>query len=195
MILTFESDLDYLAENLEKMQQQVLPKSTTQALNKTNDKVYAESSRIIRAQANVKSARIKKDTQVLKANINSQTAGISMVKARATNLIEYVTGDLTRFRRRTKSGEFTQRAKQGVVARPYEKSKPHKGAFIGRAKGSGKVMVFKRKGLGRNAKIQAVHAASPRRIFSKKETKQKLESKARIEFPIELGRAIANNIS
>jgi len=194
MRISFKSELDKLSKDLNIIQLSILNKSTVQALNRTIKKVRTEASTAIREEANLTKQRVDRELVESKANKSRLFAAINSRSAKATNLIEHVSGDVSRFRRRTKKGAFTKSAQAGVRARPYEKSKTYKGAFIGTGKNSGKTLVFKRSGKGRGAKLEVVHGASPRTIFKRTDTQVRLQAKARREFSIELDSALRLNL-
>lgn len=189
MRITFKSELQRLKKDKTKLQRDVINKSVYLALNKTIPKVRTETSRLVRQEANLKHSYITRKLDI-KLTASSPQVSINTVRAKATNLIEYVRGDVTRFRRRTKSGRFTAAARKGVSAKPYERVKTYKGAFIGKGRNSGKSLVFKRTGVGRRSRLEPVYGPSIRRMFIRPEFQSKLTVKAQKEFPIELQRAI-----
>lgn len=180
---------------MSKLQTNVIRTSLVQAINRTINKAKTTASKLIRNEANLKVNYINEKLKPTKATRYNLLARIDTTSAKATNLIEYVRGDISRFRRRTKRGRFTKTAQRGVTAKPYKKTKAHKGAFIGTGKNSGKQLVFKRTGPGRNAKLAVVHGPSMRQIFQRDTTKQKIKARIDSEIIKEFNSAFNNNLT
>lgn len=199
MNIDIKSQIAILKRDLNTIGREFVDRSASQAINKTMPKVVTEARGIVKAQTNLpKQAYINKKIAFNKryqSTYKTLYAKITTKTASAANLIEYVKGDITRFRRRTKTGKYKRTAQRGVKAKPFEQNIYHPGTFIGRGKNSGKMLVFKRTGKSRDSKLKVVHGASLRHIFSRDDTMQLLQRKARSEFPIELNRALKNNIN
>jgi hypothetical protein len=190
MQINFNDELNFLSKNLNEIGNAILSKSTRLAQNRAIDKCRTTANLEIRKQANVKKADLDKKIKTSYASNTKPYASIDLKQARATNLIHYVRGDITRFRKRNKDGTYSAKSKRGVAARPYERTKYHKGAFVARGINSGKQLVFKRKYEGRRSKLEVIHGPSFRTIFKQGKTQQAIEDRARKEFPIELRRAV-----
>lgn len=198
MRISIESDLVELRRDLNTIGRKYIDTSASMAINKTMAKVRTLARNIISDQANLpKTAYINKYINIKKGSTyKTLSSRIDTKDARATNLIEYVKGDYTRFRRlKSKGGfnNFTKGSSRGVKARPYEKQQYFKGTFIVTGKDSGKSIVVKRLGRSSKSKLKAVYGPSLRRMFIQARTMDKLKAKALTEWPIEFNRALKLN--
>lgn len=195
MQISIESDLIALQRDMNKAGRDFIDRAASQAINKTIARVRTVARKAIGDQANLPKRYINKHVTITKkSNVKSMYAEINTSTGRATNLIEYVSGDLGRFRRRKKKksrNNFTKTASKGVTARPYERSQSFKGGFIVKGKNSGKLVAVKR---SRNNKLKSIHGPSLRGLFIQDKAKKLMKSKVDREFPIELNRALNFNL-
>lgn len=203
--ISITSDLKRLTKDLDSTQRKIIPKATTQALNKVANTVRATAVREVSKETGIKQKDVRSNITISKANKNQPFAVIDARKGKAVNLIEFVSkaqakpsegaGNPQHFRKR-----FSAKGKhkgafrfKGVKARAWGKGKVYQGAFIARD-GSGKPTVFKRTSVGRK-KLTVVSGPSVRRTFISNKLTSVYARVSRERFAIEMERALALGIS
>jgi hypothetical protein len=188
MNVSIRHDLDGLKRKLTAMERSLIPAATSKALNKVRTSVRSEVVKAIAAETGVKQKDIRKKITMGRASKRQTWVRISARDARAKNLIHFVAAAKRTpgaFRVRKKNGEYKQ---PGVRARAWGATKTYKGTFIGVGRG-GNTLVFKRSA-GRGSKLEAVVGPSPRDNFIKPYARNTMVRTVRSRLPIELERAI-----
>lgn len=169
LVLDIKLDVKDVKRYLSKVQHVAVDKAAARSINRTASKVQTISRREVAKKTGLQQKKFKKNLAVnVKANKNKLFAQVS-AKGKEFNLIEWVTPA------KRKVGAF--RKKGGVIAKPYRKKKQYKGAFIGRGKNSGKLLVFKRIGQKRNS-IKAMYGPSVPKTFIQKEIVKQMQKVA-----------------
>jgi len=110
-----------------------IPKITAKALNKTGVDVTRQAVKPFAKQIGIKQSALNKALKLSRARISNLVAVITPIGVSAVNLIEF----------------GARKAKGGVRAKAWGKSKQYLGAFIIKARNSGKrIVIAKRKTLG-----------------------------------------------
>ena len=169
LVLDIKLDVKDVKRYLNKVQHTAVDKAAARSINRTASKVQTISRREVAAQIGLPQKKFKKNLSIsVKANQKKLFAQVA-AKGKEFNLIEWVTPG------KKKVGAF--RKKQGVIAKPYRKKKEYKGAFIGRGKSSGKLLVFKRIGQKRSS-IKAMYGPSVPKTFIQKEIVKSMQKVA-----------------
>ena len=160
LVLDIKLDVKEVKRYLNRVQHGAVDKAAARSINRTASKVQTISRREVAKQIGLAQKKFKKNLAIsVKANKNRLFAKVA-AKGKEFNLIEWVTPA------KKKVGAF--RKKHGVIAKPYRKKKEYKGAFIGRGKSSGKLLVFKRLNQKRSS-IKAMYGPSVPKTFIQKE--------------------------
>lgn len=137
---------------LKGLDRKVVTPAANAAINKTARTVTTHSTRAISAETNIKPQRKVRDRlKLVKSNFRTLTAFIQALPF-APNLIHFVVPSRRRY------GAFN--TKQGVSAKAWGNRKTYKGTFIGRGKGSGKMLVYRRTGPTRRSALESVRGPS-----------------------------------
>jgi len=143
--------------------EKVVDRAAKSALIKT---AKSAKSFTVRSMAANTGLTAKVTRKYIKLNISVGSGGLSAVikpTKRHPNLIEFMSSaQINRaLIRKGKKGGRVRPLGKGVRAKSWGKSKIYEGAFVGRGKSSGKLLVYARKGEGRNSRIKALPGASP----------------------------------
>jgi len=158
--LNIKLDVSQVKRELWYIQNKVIDKAAARSINRTASKIQTIARREVAKKIGLPQKKFKKNLVInIKASQRSLFAQVT-AKGKEFNLIEFVTPS------KKKVGAF--RKKKGVIAKPYRKKKEFKGAFIGRGKNSGKLLVFRRKGKKRTS-IKAMYGPSIPKTFIQKE--------------------------
>lgn len=189
--ISFEKEFKRLEKDLNKIHKEVFPRAIPQAINRVGATVLSRVTKSIshetKLQQKVIRFRVRRDT--FRASRRRPFFIINFRKVKATNLIETVAKGRKNskfFRKRTKKG-FKWK---GVQANAWGKKKIYDGTFIGRGRGSGKLLVFKRDG----KRLEAVKGPSPRDVFERSENISLMRKATFERMPIELDRAIRRHL-
>ncbi len=180
------SDVRAVTRQLRGIQRRAVPKATRAALNKTARSVRTEAKRTIAKELKVKAKVVDKRLGVFRASIQRLTAVIfGPLKERPINLIEWVRSG------KRKVGAF--RRKAGVQVN-LAKSFTIPGSFIGTAKNSGKLLVFRRQAKARQP-IEALAGPTVTQALRSNRILAKLAARAREVWPKEFQRAITRELA
>ena len=152
--MSVSSNIKQVQKQLQNLGKDAIKAASVRALNKTGTSLKAEAARRIKDETGLPVSHIKQKLAVQKASRNRLVWSLSGMRD-GTNIVEWVSKGSKRV------GAF--RKKPGVRSNAWKKAKTYPGTFIGRGKGSGKLLVFKRSGKG----ISVVHGPSVRRAFYK----------------------------
>ena len=182
------SELKKLERDIGAIDKRVLPKARAQAINKTGPSVETAIIKKVSQDTKIKQKDIRSAVKPrrFRASIQRPYFIINFEDAKAGNLINFVPPSKRNhqfFRKRTKKG-FKYK---GVSANAWGNRKTYRGTFIGRGRGSGKLLVFKREGRG----LDVVWGPSPKQTFNKPENILLMKTKTAERFPFEMSRAIA----
>lgn len=198
--LDIRHDLKQISRDLGRIRNPVMRRAVPQAINRTLVTVNARTRKTLSEQTKVKQKDISAGIRLFKARGESWNAAINLRNAKAKNLRSFVTasqqkpgrrGEPQYFRRRSKAKRRPRRyLRRGVKARAWGISKTYDGTFIARGRNNN-VIVFRRDGKGRDAKVVGVVGPSPRDRFDKPETRRELIRVIDERLPIELDRALS----
>lgn len=168
-ILDVDLDIKQVKRDLWYVQNELIDKAAARSINRAAAKVQTMARREVAKKIGLQQKKFKKNLSIsLKAHKNRLHARVT-AKGKELNLIEFVTPG------KRKVGAFKK--KKGVTAKYYEKKKEFEGAFIGRGKNSGKLLVFKRKTKKRDS-IKAMYGASVPKTFIQKEIIKSMKAHA-----------------
>ena len=134
--ISVTADVKKAKKQLSRIQKKVLPKTISQALNKTAGNVQTQLVRAIARETGIKPQKVvKARTRVFKSSPRTLRATVEVMETRAPNLIRF---------------KATQN-KKGVAASAWGKRKTYRGAFIGN---SGRTV------FARTSKTKTTHQAT-----------------------------------
>ncbi len=174
MEISIRHDFKKLQKDLSRIEKRVIPKAAKRALNKTAQQVKTHAAREISKKTGIKVGVVKKHLLKINAQFNSLTAAV-IAKKYAPNLIEFMTA--------AQINRAMQRKGKGVRSRAWRKTKEYRGTFVGRGKGSGKLLVFSRTGPSRRSPIEAKPGPSIPRTFIQTEVMRSMKLKIARQFP------------
>ncbi len=189
MILDIREDMKEVNKMFRSLSGNIVPNAISGAINKTLTSVRAEAARNIKKEVNMKVGQIKKSIIIVKSNKKRLVGHYIVIPAnegKGLNLIEFVKSS----RRNTTAF----RKKQGVIARAWEKEKLYKNAFIGKAKSSGKLLVYKRD-KSKASGVKALPAASIPSTYFKKEILNSINKFGKATFTKKLQQEINFRLS
>ena len=175
MEINISHDFKKMTRDLHRLQKQAIPKAASRALNRTSEQVRIQAARSISKATGIKVSVVKKRLIKRKAGFNKLTAVVIAGKY-APNLIEFMTPGMIK--------RAMARKGTGVRSKAWKKTKEYRGSFVGRGKGSGKLLVFKRTGSSRKAKLKAMPGPSIPRTFVGQQIIKHLKSVASTRFKI-----------
>jgi glutamyl/glutaminyl-tRNA synthetase len=204
MQISFKNDIAALTKELKEVKQSAIPKATVQALNRTGRGTKTDAVREVSKRTGIKQkdvrAKIDGPSDRFKhlATIARQVAIVDSSEGRASNLINFVTASQRKpnyfnYRKTLKSGRKGKYKAKGVKARAWGKSKTYDGTFIGKGKGSGKYLVFARKGASATP-LKSIAGPSVRNEFKAKPMQAKLKSLATVRFQKNMADAVRNQL-
>lgn len=198
MNISFKNEIAALSADLKKIKAQAIPKATVQALNRTVTGVRTDATKELRKESGVKSSEIRADLKIWRASRLKPVAELNARTGRAKNLINFVSpaqrkANYFNSRRRLKRGGLGKYKAKGVKARAWGESKTYDGTFIGRGRGSGKLLVFARTGKGRTP-LKGISGPSIRNMFNKPNMQRKLKRFASDRFVKAMRAAVKNQI-
>lgn len=180
-VLDIKLDVEEVKKQLHYVKNKAIDKAAARSINRTASKVRTISRRAVSKQMGLPQKKFKQAVDIsVKANPRSLFAQIK-AKGKEFNLIEWVTPA------KKKVGAF--RKKKGVVSKPYGKRREYRGAFIGRGRSSGKLLVFMRTSKKRNS-LKAMYGPSVPKTFIQKEIIKAMRNVARKTWQKEF----ANNL-
>lgn len=188
MQINFKNDIERLSRDLEKIKASAIPKATQQAINKTIVGVKSDTVKSLSNQTSVKQKEIREQVRVTKATKNNPQAKINAYKAKARNLINFVTASQRKpnlFNKKFRNGNYKAK---GVKARAWGNRKEYKGSFIGTGK-NGATLVFARTGKGRTP-LKALNGPSVRTEFDRPSNQSMMKANAKKRFEVELKRSL-----
>lgn len=175
MEISISHDFKKLTRDLNRLQKKIIPKAAKRALNRTASQVKTLAAREISKETKMKVGQVKKHLTKISAQNNKLTS-VVIADRYSPNLIEYMTQG------QIKSAMARKGA--GVKSRAWNKTKEYKGAFIGRGRSSGKLLVFSRTGSKRSSKVKSLKGPSVPRTFIDKQIIKVLDKHARSRFLI-----------
>ena len=158
--LDIKADYKEVTRYLSEVEKKAVTKAASRSINRTASKVQTISRREVAKKTGLQQKKFKKNLHIgVKATPKRLFANV-VAKGKEFNLIEFVAPS------KRQVGAF--RKKKGVIAKPYGKKKQFKGSFIGRGRGSGKLLVFQRTSKKRGS-IKAMYGPSIPKTFIQKE--------------------------
>lgn len=198
LTLNGQKELERLIATPDKLGKAIIPKATSMAINKTITSMKSEAKTLIKNETGIKAGKVNKALITTRSTVKTLSAKLDASRGRATNLADFLTdkqlATTSRLsRQKFKGGKNKGKAKrQGVRARAWGVTKTYKGAFIGKGKVSGKTLVFRRTGSGRESELEGLAGPSIRYTFKSKGIQSKLKDKAHISFDKEFSRAFTH---
>ena len=160
LVLDIKLDVKEVKRYLSDVQHKAVDKAAARSINRTASKVQTISRREVAKKVGLPQKKFKRNLAIsVKATQHKLFAQVA-AKGKEFNLIEWVTPS------KKKVGAF--RKKKGVISKPYGKKREFKGAFIGKGKNSGKLLVFQRTSKKRDS-IKAMYGPSIPKTFIQKE--------------------------
>lgn len=204
MQISFKNDIAALTKDLKAIKQSAVPKATVQALNRTGRGTKTDAVREVSKKTGIQQKEVRakiagpSNNFKFKATRNKQFATVDSSEGRASNLISFVSPSLRKpnhfnHRKTLKSGRKGKYRARGVKARAWGKSKTYDGTFIGKGRGSGKYLVFARKGSSQTP-LKSITGPSIRVEFKSKPMQAKLKSMADVRFKKNMADAVRNQI-
>ncbi len=184
MRLDIRSDMKEVNNMFKSLSSGIVPNAISSAINKTLTSVRAEAAREIKSEISLKIGQIKKSIIIKKSrpkNLSGYYVVIPANEGRGTNLIEFVTP--------SKRTTTAFRKQKGVTAKAWNQAKLYRGAFIGRGKSSGKLLVFKRD-KRRTSGVKALPAASIPATYFRRKVLAKIDKVGRNTFSNKLQQEI-----
>lgn len=179
--LSVESDIKKATRFLVGFEKEI-DKQASRALNKAASKVRTKATRQIAKETGIKpQKKIRDRILIAKANRNRLVSSV-IAKALAENLIEFVVP--------SKRNTTAFRKQIGVQHKAYKRKQFADGAFIGSGKNSGKMMVFKRQGPGRDSKLKSVYGPNIKSSFIEKRVNKLLRTVGQEAFVVEFNRLL-----
>lgn len=181
MKISVKGDIKKILKANEQAKKIIKP-ATAAALNKTIRTVQSATTKEISRITGIKpQKRIREKLIIIKATRLMLTAKIN-AKPAGINLIEFVTPSKRNpqaFRVKTRKG-FKY---SGVKAKAWNKQTEYKGTFIGKAKNSGKMLVYSRiDKTNPRSKIEAKHGPSIPVTFLNYQVQRMMDSLGRITW-------------
>ncbi len=136
MQIDIRADVAAAEKQLFNYERRVIPKAIKSALRKTSKNVHTQAVRSINKKTKIAQKKIKSHVKIKLGGYGQFWAEVIAHK-KTFNLIEFVTAG------KRHPGAF--RKLPGVTARSWGTSTLHRGAFIIRARNSGKAIVVKRR--------------------------------------------------
>lgn len=198
MQIHFKNEIKELTRDLKLIKDSAIPKATVQALNKTAKGTKTDAKRAVNSVTGITQKDIGEELRVWKATKYKQVAGVNARTGKARNLINFVTEGNRKpnhfnHRRTLKSGRKGKYKAKGVKAKAWRKTKTYDGTFIGKGKGSGKLLVFARTSAKRTP-LKPIMGPSIRNTFDSKTIQAKLKSQAEVRFRKDMTAAVRNQI-
>ena len=170
LVLDIKLDVKEVKKHLSRVQHVAVDKAAARSINRTASKIQTISRREVAKKVGLPIKRFKRNLSVsVKANKNKLFAQVK-AQGKELNLIEWVTPG------KKKVGAF--RKKKGVISKPYRRKQEFPGAFIGKGKTSGKLLVFRRRDK-KGTKIKAMYGPSIPKTFIQKEIVKSMQKVAR----------------
>jgi len=155
--LNVSADIRGATRRLNAIQRKVIPRVTVKALNKTGTTIAKEAAKRIKVETALPAKFIKRKMLIRKAS--KAVYAWSMASLRSTtNIIEWVTA--------SKKNPRAFRRARGVKSKAWGKSKTYRNTFIGKAKNSGKMLVYRRDS-SKPSGVAGVHGPSVRANFAR----------------------------
>ncbi|MEO1575346.1 MAG: phage tail protein [Pseudomonadota bacterium] len=185
-----------ISKDLGSLAKPVMRRAVPHAFNRVLTTTRKESTKVIRERTKLKAREINQGSRLFKANPRRWEARLDLRNATASNLRRFVRdkfagpgkdGEPQYFRRRAKTRRKPRRyLRRGVRARAWGVTKDYRGTFIARGR-FGNLIVMKREGEGRNAKLVGVVGPSPRFLFEQPDVRAQLlavvDKRMRVELP------------
>lgn len=180
MQLDIKLDIEDVKRQLSGIRDQAIDKAAVQALNRVIKSTESASVKTIAKETGIKPQRkVRERLKIIKATRFRQSATLDARAAKGFNMIEFMTPS------QRKVGAYKKQ--KGIKARRKGRLKVHEGAFVGRGKNSGKLLVFTRRASG---KLVGVPGYPIKTAFIQKHIEKAMRQTAAKRWPIEFNRAI-----
>lgn len=182
--LDVSHDLKDLRRTLNRYQRKALPKATLQGLNRAAASVRGAAVKTLARETGIKQKAVRAGIALRKANRN-RLAAVIEARGRPLNVIRFMTP--AQIRTWVNS---PKRPRPPVRAKPWGKKRVYRRrVFIGN---DGRTL-FIREGPSRKS-IRGLHGPSIGRELVRKAVTRAIDKQFRERFPIELGRALNNEL-
>lgn len=179
------------AKNKLKGFEKIVDKAAKTSLKRTAKTMKTFAVREVTKSTGLKRAKVLKMINLFITFRPELSAVIRPLK-RHPNLVEFMTDAQVKAAliRVSKKGGRVRAKGKGIRAKAWGKSKVYEGAFIGRGRRSGKLLVFAREGEGRESPVRALPGASAYTEFGRDVLMNTMKMKARATFKKEFNRNI-----